>query len=44
MDSVWSVAFLVAVLSAAIPAGTAILYACLGELISERSGILNLGV
>jgi simple sugar transport system permease protein len=44
MDSVWSIAFLVAVLSAAIPAGTAILYACLGELISERSGILNLGV
>jgi simple sugar transport system permease protein len=44
VDSVWSVAFLVAVLSAAIPAGTAILYACLGELIAERSGIINLGV
>lgn len=44
MDSVWTVSFLVAVLSAAIPAGTAILYACLGELITERAGILNLGV
>ena len=44
MDSVWSVSFLVAVLSAAIPAGTAILYACLGELITERAGIINLGV
>jgi ABC-type uncharacterized transport system permease subunit len=44
MDSVWSVAFLVAVLSAAIPAGTAILYACLGELLAERAGVLNLGV
>jgi simple sugar transport system permease protein len=32
------------VLSAAIPAGTAILYACLGELITERAGIINLGV
>jgi general nucleoside transport system permease protein len=44
VDSVWSVSFLVAVLSAAIPAGTAILYACLGELITERAGIINLGV
>ena len=44
MDSVLSIAFVVAVLSAAIPAGTAILYACLGELITERAGILNLGV
>jgi ABC-type uncharacterized transport system permease subunit len=44
VDSVWSVAFRVAVLSAAIPAGTAILYACLGELLAERAGVLNLGV
>ena len=44
MDSVWSINFLVAVLAAAIPAGTAILFACLGELLSERSGVLNLGV
>lgn len=44
MDSVWSAAFLAAVLTAAIPAGTAILYACLGEIITERAGIINLGV
>lgn len=44
MDSVWSVAFLTAVLTAAIPAGTAILYACLGEILAERSGVINLGV
>jgi ABC-type uncharacterized transport system permease subunit len=44
MDSVWSVAFFTTVLAAAIPAGTAILYACLGEIITERSGVLNLGV
>jgi simple sugar transport system permease protein len=44
VDSVWSINFLVAVLAAAIPAGTAILFACLGELLSERSGVLNLGV
>lgn len=35
---------LVAVLAAAITAGTAILLACLGELLCERAGILNLGV
>ncbi len=44
MDDVWSIAFLTSVLAAAIPAGTAILYACLGELLCERAGILNLGV
>jgi ABC-type uncharacterized transport system permease subunit len=44
MDSVWSVAFFTTVFAAAIPAGTAILYACLGELVVERSGVLNLGV
>lgn len=44
MDEVWSTAFLVSVCAAAIPAGTAILYACLGELLAERSGVLNLGV
>jgi simple sugar transport system permease protein len=36
--------FLVAVLATAVVAGTPILYAALGELICERSGILNLGV
>jgi len=41
---VLTVAFVTSVLAAAIPAGTAILYACLGELLCERAGVLNLGV
>ena len=44
MDDVWSIAFLTSVLPPPIPAGTAILYACLGETIAERAGVLNLGV
>jgi general nucleoside transport system permease protein len=44
VDDVLTVAFLTSVLAAAIPAGTAILYACLGELLCERAGVLNLGV
>ena len=44
MDNVWTIAFLTSVLAAAVPAGTAILYACLGELFAERAGVLNLGV
>ena len=32
------------VLAAAISAGTAILFACLGEILCERAGVLNLGV
>ena len=36
--------FLIAVLATAVTAGTPIFYAALGELICERSGILNLGV
>lgn len=36
--------FVISVLAAAITAGTPILYAALGELITERAGILNLGV
>jgi simple sugar transport system permease protein len=44
VDDVWSIAFLTSVLAAAVPAGTALLYACLGELLCERAGILNLGV
>src|SRR5690606_39207197 len=35
---------LVAILAAAIAAGTPLVYAALGELITERSGVLNLGV
>ncbi|MGH2534804.1 MAG: ABC transporter permease [Thermomicrobiales bacterium] len=44
MDDITSIAFVTSVLAAAIPAGTAILYACLGELLCERAGVLNLGV
>lgn len=44
MDDVSSISFWTAVLAAAVPAGTAILYACLGELLAERAGVLNLGV
>jgi simple sugar transport system permease protein len=44
MDNIWTIAFLTSVLAAAVPAGTAILYAALGETFAERSGILNLGV
>jgi simple sugar transport system permease protein len=36
--------FFLAILVAAITAGTPILYAAIGELITERSGVLNLGV
>ncbi len=39
-----SISLITAVLAAAITAGTPILYASLGELITERAGILNLGV
>lgn len=35
---------LITVLAAAISSGTAILYACLGEILCERAGVLNLGV
>lgn len=40
MDS----ALLIAIFSSAITAGTPLLYASLGELITERAGVLNLGV
>ena len=35
---------LVIVLAAAVLYGTPLLYAALGELLAERSGVLNLGV
>lgn len=44
MNDIWTIGFLTSVLAAAIPAGTAILFACLGELLTERAGVLNLGV
>ncbi len=37
-------ALLISILAASITAGTPILFAALGELISERAGITNLGV
>lgn len=36
--------FIISVLAAAVASATAILYACLGELLCERAGVLNLGV
>ena len=39
-----SVAFLTSILWVTIRAGTSLLYATLGEILTERSGILNLGV
>ncbi len=39
-----SSALLISILAAAISSGTPLLFACLGELLCERSGILNLGV
>jgi ABC-type uncharacterized transport system permease subunit len=36
--------FLIPLLAAAIQSGTPILYATLGEIVTEKSGILNLGV
>jgi simple sugar transport system permease protein len=35
---------LTSVFAAAIASGTAILFACLGEILAERAGVLNLGV
>ncbi|MTI86168.1 MAG: ABC transporter permease [Firmicutes bacterium] len=39
-----SVDILIAILATAITAGTPLLYAALGEILTERAGILNLGV
>lgn len=44
MGDILTPAFVISVLAAAIAAGTALLYACLGELITERAGVLNLGI
>ena len=37
-------AFIIGMLTGAIQAGTSVLYAALGEVISERAGVINLGV
>jgi simple sugar transport system permease protein len=42
--TIFTSAFLVPVLAAAVRSGTPILFAALGEIYAERSGILNLGV
>src|SRR6478736_4524649 len=39
MDNIWTIAFLTSVLAAAVPAGTAILYAALGETFADLAGI-----
>ena len=44
MTDILTPGFIVSVLAAAVAAGTAILFACLGELITERAGVLNLGI
>lgn len=44
MSDILTANFVISVLAAAVAAGTAILYACLGELITERAGVLNLGI
>ena len=44
MSDILTPAFIVSVLAAAVAAGTALLFACLGELITERAGVLNLGI
>ena len=38
------ISFIIGVLTGAIGAGTSVLYAALGEVVSERAGVINLGV
>ena len=44
MAEIFTVSFLTSVLTAAVRAGTPLLFALLGEITVERSGVLNLGV
>ncbi len=44
MDQVFTLGFMTSVLAAAVASGAALLYAALGEVMAERSGVLNLGV
>lgn len=39
-----SLAYIIDILAAGVVAGTPLLYAALGEIIAERSGVMNLGV
>jgi len=44
VNEILTIGFITSVLAAAIASGAAILYAALGEVFAERSGVLNLGV
>ncbi len=44
MSDAFTISFLTSVLAAAMTSGVAILYASLGEVLAERSGVINLGV
>ena len=44
LESIFSVAFATSLIAGTIRLSTPILYAALGELVTERSGVLNLGV
>ena len=44
LDQIMTTAFLVALLTSAIRLATPILLAVLGEIITEKSGVLNLGL
>jgi len=44
MPEILTTTFLVSVLTAAIRAGTPLFFAAVGEIIAERSGVLNLGL
>ncbi len=44
MSDIFTIGFLTAVLAAGVASGAALLYAALGEVLSERAGVLNLGV
>ena len=43
-DTIWTVAFWTALLASAVRMAMPLLYAGLGELVSERSGVLNIGM
>jgi len=44
MDDLFTSAFLTGLIAATLRMATPILFAMLGELISERAGVLNLGI
>jgi simple sugar transport system permease protein len=44
MSEILTTTFLISVLTAAVRAGTPLFFAALGEILTERSGVLNLGL